>query len=330
MGYGIGFASFATIAAPLLAGFSLTTIVTLSGNADQRGTRGDIAIAAFSISTVLMLFTLQAGIAATQYGILPDQRAAQYPEAQHEEAWMRKLREDQWRDELLAERLRARCRWTYNIGIIAFIAGLIALQIPSPGQWDDPHTGSAFRIIAIVAAVGAIGVEVILTFNKPAFLGDWLVPGTGNKEPPSQGKVQMDPIDPAEAQYLAFGGPEVQNESEQARRVACLPEITEAGEGSEIQVLVFNDSGLPVTDVRASMEIREKTADGPSEILIMSEVPKRCVMPHERAYVGEKLTIEGAVPDEVSVTIFFRDANGARWRKGSEQPPEKLPAETSS
>src|SRR5215471_9875433 len=74
MGYAIGFASLATIAAPLLAGFSLTTIVTLSSSQDNRGTRGGIAIVAFSVAAVLMLFTLQAGLAAGQRAIPADQR----------------------------------------------------------------------------------------------------------------------------------------------------------------------------------------------------------------------------------------------------------------
>ena len=123
VGYGPGFTAFATIAAPLLAGFSLTAIVTLSSSQDHRGTRGDVAIAAFSVATVLMLFTLQAGIAATQRAVLPDQRAAQYPEARHMLGWMQQLRLDQWRDETLAKRLMNRCRWTYNLGIIAFLGG---------------------------------------------------------------------------------------------------------------------------------------------------------------------------------------------------------------
>lgn len=207
VGYGIGFTSFATIAAPLLAGFSLTAIVTLSSSADHRGTRGDIAIAAFSVATVLMLFTLQAGLAASQRSIPPDQRVAQYPEARVWLGWMQQLRLDQWRDEDLARQLVSRARWTYNLGIVAFIGGLIALQIPSPGQWDEPHTGSLFRVAALVAVVVAALIEISLILNRPRVVIDWLMPGWTITEPATLEDVHgMDDIEPAEAQSLVFGG----------------------------------------------------------------------------------------------------------------------------
>lgn len=206
VGYGIGFVSFATIAAPLLAGFSLTAIITLSSSADHRGTRGDIAIAAFSIAAVLMLFTLQAGLAASQRSIPPDQRASQYPEARLSLGWMQQVRLDQWRDEKLAWQLFKRSRWTYNLGIIAFIGGLIALQIPSPGQWDDPHTGSLFRVVALIVVVGAILIEIALTFHMPPFVSSWLVPGLADTQRATPEDVpEMDPIELEDAQRLAFG-----------------------------------------------------------------------------------------------------------------------------
>ena len=229
VGYGIGFTAFATIAAPLLAGFSLTTIVTLSSSADQRGTRGDLAIAAFSITTVLMIFTLQVGLAASQRSIPPDQRAAQYPEARHFPGWMQQLRLDQWRDENLAERLIKRCRWTYNLGIIAFLSGLIALQIPSPGKWDDLYTGSVFRIVALVAAAVAILIEIVLTFHIPAAASNWLAPGLANPQPAKPEDVpDMEPIEPAVAQHLAFGdyGPFSDDGTNARRATSAMAAIT--------------------------------------------------------------------------------------------------------
>lgn len=204
-GYGIGLISFATFAAPLLAGFSLTTIVTLSGSLDNRGTRGDIAIAAFSVATVLMLFTLQAGLVASQRAIPPDQRASQYPEARHYHEWMGRLRSNQWRDEKLAWRIYVRCRWTYNLGIIAFIGGLIALLIPD--KWDDPHPGPIFRIVAFAVAVIAILIEIVLAISKPTGVSNWLIPGFAGSNPVKlKGVEEMKVIADEEAQRLAFGG----------------------------------------------------------------------------------------------------------------------------
>ena len=212
VGYGIGLTSFATIAAPLLAGFSLTTIVTLSSSADNRGTRGGIAIAAFSVAAVLMLFTLQAGLTASQRSILPDQLTSQYPEARHNLLWMEQLRFNQWRDEKLAWRLYVRCRWTYNLGIITFIGGLVALLIPSPGKWDDLYTARTFPIVALVVAIIAILIELVLTFRVPSSVSDWLVPGWAASRPTKLRDVKDEPDDLgpgdvglAEAQRLAFG-----------------------------------------------------------------------------------------------------------------------------
>jgi len=153
-----------------------------------------------------MLFTLQAGLAAGQRAIPADQRVAQYPEARYWLAWMQQVRLDQWRDEQLADRLMKRCRWTYNVGIIAFISGLISLLIPAPGQWDDLYTGRAFRILALVAAVVALLIEIVLTFNKPACVADWLVPGIANIKPAKPEEVEgLDPIELELAQRLVFG-----------------------------------------------------------------------------------------------------------------------------
>jgi hypothetical protein len=267
-GYVIGFTSFATIAAPLLVGFSLTAIITLSGNADSRGTRGNIAIAAFSIAAVLMLFTLQSGIAASQRAIPPDQRAAQYPEARYQLGWMRELLLDQWRDEKLAWRLYTRCRWTYNLGIIAFLGGLIAVLIPPPGKWDGLHTGPVFRILALVVVVIAFLIEIVLTFRKPGFMSGWLVPGS-EAPPVNLKKVEDDPdlikegeLDPAklvEAQLLAFGdnGMFSADGSNVGTTAAAFVAVTSALDSLAIRVAELNQTVGKSTN--ASIRLAEST-----------------------------------------------------------------------
>jgi hypothetical protein len=182
-----------------------------------------------------MLFTLQAGIAAGQRGILPDQRVSQYPEARYWLGWMQQVRLDQWRDEQLAEQLFKRCRWTYNIGIIAFISGLISLQIPAPGQWDDRYTGSVFRMVALAAVIIAILLEIVLTLNWPAGLSNWLVPGIATTESAKLEDVKnpgdvkaIESIGPDVAQRLVYGdggpvganGPDIGSPAEALDRIA--------------------------------------------------------------------------------------------------------------
>jgi hypothetical protein len=121
---------------------------------------------------------------------------------------MGQLRSDQWRDEKLAWRIYVRCRWAYNLGIIAFIGGLLALLVPSPGEWGDPHPRPIFRIVAFSAVVIAILIEAVLTLRWPTGLSNWLVPGFADSKLVKLKNVkelEMDVIDDEEAQRLAFG-----------------------------------------------------------------------------------------------------------------------------
>src|SRR4051794_12618378 len=80
LAYGLGLASFATVAAPLLAGFSLSAIIALTGRS-QIGVSGNLAITALALAASLLLYSVQAGLTAQQHSMAPDQRAAQIPEA---------------------------------------------------------------------------------------------------------------------------------------------------------------------------------------------------------------------------------------------------------
>ena len=200
VGYGIGLTSFATIAAPLLAGFSLTTIVALSSSADNRGTRGDIAIVAFSATTTLMLFALQAGIAASQRDIPPDQRAAQYPEARHSPLWMEKLRADQWRDQKLALQLYARCRWTYNLGIIE--PGTVCQVGHLIAKGQDRSVEGTISILAsgichVYSRIRIAGLLVDRAGKAACRLGRWLPSGhPGRRSSTAARRWHPDPLRP--------------------------------------------------------------------------------------------------------------------------------------
>jgi len=200
LGYASGLVSFASVAAPLLTGFALTTIVELTGR-DERGTRGDIAIAAFAIAAGLLIYAIQAGLAAGQLAIAPDQRSAQVPEARGYPEWMRRLREDQWRDATLAERLFTRTRIAYNLGLLAFLAGLTATLIPGPGDWTP------IRIAAVAAAGTAGGIEIVLVSGHLRPVSHWLLP-TLDSTPESRAEASNDQpveMDDASVQRLVYG-----------------------------------------------------------------------------------------------------------------------------
>jgi hypothetical protein len=170
IGYATGLVSFSSVAAPLLAGFSLLAILTLTTQSDYRGTRGDIAVAGFAIAASLLLFAIQSGLAASQLAVPPNDLAAEYPEARFSDVWLTLVRTNQWRDSAIAQLLFVRTRWAYNFGIIAFLGGLISSLVPGPGRWSAP------RIVALCVVAVALAVEVILTFNRPLSVATFLRP----------------------------------------------------------------------------------------------------------------------------------------------------------
>lgn len=321
-GYAIGFMSFATIAAPLLVGFSLTAIITLSSNADNRGTRGDIAIAAFSVAAVLMLFTLQSGIAASQRAIPPDQRAAQYPEARHHLGWMRELLLDQWRDEKLAWRLYARCRWTYNLGIIAFLGGVTAVLIPSPGKWDL-HPGPVFRMVALVVTVIAILIEIVLTFRKPGFMSRWLVPGSDAlpvrskrvKDDPDlikEGEQDRNKLAKAlvEAQLLAFGdnGKFSGDSSNVGAAATAFVAVTSALESLATRVAELNQA--VGNSVNATIRLAETAEAQLAQARLDSEHRSLAAAAMRRANVE----VTGPYKQETGIDFGQRSTSTERWK----------------
>jgi hypothetical protein len=202
LGYAVGLVSFSSIAAPLLTGFSLTTIVELIGRSESaRGTRGDIAIAAFAIAAGLLIYAIQAGLAASQLTVPPDQRAAQTPEARGDVRWLKQLRQEQWRDAALAERLFIRTRIAYNLGIVAFLGGLVAVLVPDPKEWN------LIRIIAIIAASTAGIIELVLASGELRPIRRWLFPTLGTIPDTDTGASNAKPkkVDYELARRLIYG-----------------------------------------------------------------------------------------------------------------------------
>ena len=169
LGAGAGGTTFGIVAAPLLAGFSLTAVVELVTREDG-GVRGDVAVAAFAVAAGLLVFTIQASISANRYQVSPADRIAWTPEALADPHWLTWLRDRQWRDEDLASWHRRNAKRSYNAGIVAFLAGLVAVLVPDPGDWRPGRT------VALAAGVLALLVEVLLVTGRPRFVRRVLMP----------------------------------------------------------------------------------------------------------------------------------------------------------
>jgi hypothetical protein len=76
----------------------------------------------------------------------------------------------------------------------------------SAGQWYDPNTGPAFRIIGLAVVTIALIVEVLLTLRRPRSLCSRLMPGlTDERRSSAEHLPDMKEFDTYEAQRLVFG-----------------------------------------------------------------------------------------------------------------------------
>ncbi|MEU6696949.1 hypothetical protein [Pseudonocardia sp. NPDC046786] len=151
---------FGTLAAPLLAGFSLTAVVEIVGRS-ERGIRGDIAILLFTLAAGFLIVAIQTAINGARYNIKPSEWVDWNPEMKHYDVRAQDVRRYQWKSERLAEYYSDLARFTFNAGIVLFVGGLISILIPGPGGWSVP------RILAIAAAGMTVLLEVVLVLRVP-------------------------------------------------------------------------------------------------------------------------------------------------------------------
>lgn len=158
------------IAAPLLAGFSLATVVQLvTGSHVARHIRYPAAaITVFALAAVLLLYSLQFSALALGYRAAPQRRLDYFPEAADDEAVMATVRRRQWGEEEMWRIYSARAGVLYNVGLLAFLVGLLLVLIP-PEHW------SAQRGIAVGLVSGAALLELIWALSN-ARRPKWLLP----------------------------------------------------------------------------------------------------------------------------------------------------------
>ena len=154
-GYPASIDAAGTVAAPLLAGFSITLIGLILGAADAHAIRlrGE-ALTALVLAALLLLACVQCAFWARQYTVTPSQIMEWWPDLglpgdaateRHEQ-----LRGVQWRYSVLAGCWMGRARWTYHVGILALLAGLDLLLVPLDrgASWNS---GWSWLSVAVVS-----------------------------------------------------------------------------------------------------------------------------------------------------------------------------------
>jgi hypothetical protein len=175
LGHAASTTTFASVASPLLSGFSIAAVVTLVGRVD-RGFRGDLAITFFALAIACLVFALQSGLAAASRDVPVSERTALYPDKVRDPERVHEIRTEQWRDEDIASHYRLLTRHAYNTGILAFLGGLLCVALPGPGDWNAP------RVAAILVVGSAIGLELIQQFHRPRVLAAFLAPSDEDLE----------------------------------------------------------------------------------------------------------------------------------------------------
>ena len=151
------------IVAPLLAGFCLATIAVLltAGQATQTP-YAPWAVTCLSAAAVLFLNNIQFTFLAVRSGSPPSVYLDWSPEATADPTWLLSLRQEQAQDRRLFERFSSVARYLYDVGLVAFLAGLDLLIVPP--VWDPPHA----LALTIVSLAGA--------FELLWLLGTWFPP----------------------------------------------------------------------------------------------------------------------------------------------------------
>jgi hypothetical protein len=167
------FKGFGGVVAPLLAGFSLASIVgLLTGGSVEKIPLLEYAIVGFALTTVLLLFAIQFSFLAVRHHVSPVERLAWRPEATVDRDVLEDERWVQLLDMKLARTYSGRAANCYNLGLLSFTAALLLVLIPS--EW------TIGRGLAVVVAAGGGIVEVLwITAGQFPFIRKWLLPEYG-------------------------------------------------------------------------------------------------------------------------------------------------------
>lgn len=155
------------IAAPLLAGFSLTTVAQLVIGKDLPWL-SQWAIAMFAIAATLLVYAMQFSTTALGLAATPSHRLDYNPEASSDPEILRIVRRRQWEEMELRAKYTFRTKYCYNFGLLAFLSGLGLILVPHHA-WPWPWG----RFMGIVVVSVSLIIEMLWTVfdgKRPRFL----------------------------------------------------------------------------------------------------------------------------------------------------------------
>jgi hypothetical protein len=147
--------AMANVAAPLLAGFSITVIAAVAAGSDKFRWPG-AALLTVTLAAALLVTSLQFGFTARQHLYSAADVAAWWAQEDlGEPGRLQRLREEQHVNYALWERWGTKARMAYNSGITVLAVG-IALVLAPPSSAGGSEAVLRWTAAA-VAAAGALG-----------------------------------------------------------------------------------------------------------------------------------------------------------------------------
>lgn len=155
-----GPSSYGNVAAPFLAGFAFTAIPILV-SLDNPPPLNDGAILTFVLATIAFLYALQFSAWMHQYLAPPSVRLDWRREATVDEAVFMEERKKHAADLRIAAAYLTRLSWAFNLGLVAFLMGIVLLLVPE--EWN------VWRAVAIAPVALAALFEFYSVLNLAFF-----------------------------------------------------------------------------------------------------------------------------------------------------------------
>jgi hypothetical protein len=165
LGYSSAMDSLGAVAAPLLAGFSLATVVIVSDDAASFRWPGGVLLA-LAIAAVAFVGSVQCAYNSRQYIWSAADVADWWPEAVPDSQLELLLRDEQatafgrWQ-------VWVRCtRWSYDAGILALLAGLGLGLAPATARSAEAGLRWAAAGVAFAACTGELAWIVLASWKR--------------------------------------------------------------------------------------------------------------------------------------------------------------------
>ncbi|MEV6378623.1 hypothetical protein AB0M31_04295 [Streptomyces sp. NPDC051773] len=171
-GYGAAIEAATNIAAPLLAGFSITTIGVVSADSDKFRWPS-IALLLLTLAAILLVASLQLGFHARMHLYSKADLAAWWGE----ETDLEQLKEEQVADMESWRRIKGLARVAYNAGIVFLAVGISAALVP---RSEEDSVNAALRWAACGLGLTAAALEFANGVVNPIASRVFRKSGSGN------------------------------------------------------------------------------------------------------------------------------------------------------